>query len=197
MTNQNCLIFSISSGRNITTKLPNCLIHHEKISCSTPKDILSNVTVNEIMRIDTIFLDNNDMITGPHMMETQRSIRITCSMKCDLSNDLFIFGDTFHQKTQIMFANITLTNSRITVGNAHVIFRSVQLFNSVITDWVAESNRFNHLVLEFSNTVFQSQLSRQPSGLVLNKVFTASVTFIESNMKNFAVHITVSHLHFS
>ncbi len=195
---------SSAGGSRKSSDESDCLHEPGERACSTLNFILTNIFRNNMFWINTIYLNNYrptepEIINLPDFLsDTQESISIICSKPCHLETDFTIVMHKFQQNLLLEMKNITFENSKISLWNVHMIFRDVQLVNSVVTDWQPTKGSFGELVLQFINTKMgNSKAERGPRfGLILNKTFSAAVVLMNSDFVNVSTEINVPHLMF-
>ncbi len=182
---------------------PECITNPDELHCSTLKFILTNIIVQEMFWINTIYMDNYfpaelEIIYLPVLRtNVTQSIVLTCMTACNLQFDIAILSGHFCSKLVLQVANVTLENSMIAVGNMNTTFVNVEFFNSTVTDWPDPGDDFGHVELHFSKVKFSGQLStNSASGIFFHETFVATIFVKESSLSNADITINVQQLLF-
>ncbi len=127
--------------------------------------------------------------------ETNRTINIRCSTPCVMENEFTIFATTWYQTFVIEIENISFRNSKITIGNVHMVFKNVQFQNSVVTDSKQMVNTFGHVILHFHETQFQNRfVAGKASSLSVTNTFSAVITFTGCSITDTYTEFLVQYL---
>ncbi len=197
---QSFVFASTVSNHSISSDQPDCLLQPEKVACVTLNFILTNILM-EMPWINTIFMDNYhakepEIIILPDVhFSDQRSIKIICSKPCYLQYDVTIVMHSFQQHLLLHMANITFTNSKISLWNIHIVFKDVQFVNSLVTDWQPIKGTFGHLALHFLKSKFENEIGHNVYrfGLVLNKTFSVAINFTRVELIKTGIHVAVPY----
>ncbi len=211
-------VSSTESNDNIS-----CLLMPEE-TCSTIKYALTNIVRMGMFWINTIYIDKyfevqthpltqhrnrrqvaQDKTDGdPLMIQLPEinselfqtwTITIACSRLCVLQTDLLLFAKSFQNNPVIQFEKISFSNIKIGLGNVHVVFNEVIFLNTLVTDQVQTEYELGHMMLHFSRSKFENQLSENNAfGLILNNTLTTAVALAECEFLFAKTYIKVSQL---
>ncbi len=181
----------------------NCLLHPEELVCSTLHFAITSILLRQMSWISTIYIDKYtnskpEIIILPKTSATSSTkINIACFEPCIITSDLTILSGSFNGRIILQVQNISFSNSKIAVGNVHMIFRNVQFEDSVIIDQKITHDFFGQINLYFADTKFETHRNgNTTAGLYLTKTFGAAIQFTESELTNASIQVNVPHLLF-
>ncbi len=192
--------FVYISTNEASQNVLDCLYQPEKVACLTLQFVVENIFTKQMFWINTIYLNsylpgNSDTILlSATKLTSPFQLKITCAGSCVFHNDLRIFAETFHTNTIIVIESVVFENSKVMLDNLHGKFKSVQFWNSSVTDGQHAYSPSRQVRMQFENTTFDNTNSEDNFGLFIQNVFSAVVEFTDSNLTAVSVRIEVPHL---
>ncbi len=125
------------------------------------------------------------------------NLTIACSVSCVLQMNLSLIANSFQKNPVIHFKNMWFSNSRIGLGNVHVVFWNVIFLNTLITDQVQTDHELHHVTLQFSSCKFESQFPESNAFVLsLTNTLSVAITITESELVNAQSQINIPQLYY-
>ncbi len=198
-SSSHCIVLPIITGEHLIDGKPECLVQPDTVECTTLDCVLTTVIEKDMHWIDTIYVNGvikieNEMFIQHETSPVKRNICIACLESCKINSYLAISALTFRSSFVLKFEGISFQNCTFFINNIHLVLNNVYFIDSILTDHEPGRLDLGQVRVHLSHIKFESQNGTTTSGLIFQKLFTASLFVRTSELTKVVIVLSIPNL---